>query len=280
MTRARVAVALVSLLVLAGCGGSVPTDGGSTDAATLTPAEVPSAAPETLGRVSGYGTTQLADPAAAARAHRRTLDATSYRIERVREVTGQNGILNVVSLSATVAADREAYRFTRVERSTRTWVAAEPYARVDIWYRNTSVRNRFVNADRTARYWGTNISRQGGPVTDPTQASVVAAALSAATYQVANTTRTGDHTIYRIAGGERTGRGIGLLPPLLSEPQNFSMSARIRDDGAVLAYDLRYEATFENRTVTVRERHRVTRVGAATVDQPSWLPRANESVVG
>jgi hypothetical protein len=48
----------------------------------------------------------------------------------------------------------------------------------------------------------------------------------------------------------------------------------------VLAYDLRYEATFENRTVTVRERHRVTRVGAATVDRPSWLPRANESVVG
>jgi hypothetical protein len=276
----RRALALAALLVLAGCGGSVPGGEEPTDAATLTPATVPSAAPETLARVPGYGERRLADPAAAARGHRRALDATSYRIERVREVTGRNGTLNAVALSATVAADREAYRFSRIERSTRAWVASEPYARIDIWYRNTSVRNRFLNADRTARYWGTNISRRGGPVTDPTQASVVVDALGAASYEVENTTRTGDHTVYRIAGGERTERGLGPVPPLVSTPRNLSLTARIRDDGAVLAYDLRYRATFENRTVTVRERHRVTRVGTATVERPEWLARANESVVG
>lgn len=273
------ALALAVLLALAGCGGSVP-DGGATDAATLTPAAVPSAGPETLARVPGYGATRLAAPAAASRAHRRTLDATSYHMERVREVTGPNGTLNAVSLSATVAADRDAYRFTRIERSAPAWVVSEPYARIDIWYRNTSVRNRFLNADRTARYWGTNVSRRGGPVTDPTGATAVIAALGAVAYEVENATRTGDHTVYRVAGDEHTGRGLGPVPPPLSAPRNLSVTARVRDDGAVLAYDLRYEATFENRTVTVREVHRVTRLGTATVEQPAWLARANESVVG
>ncbi|WP_255148728.1 hypothetical protein [Halorarius halobius] len=268
------AVAVVTVVVLAGCSSVVGPAG--TPTSTLTPAEVPDDDGAGPGGALAPGVTVdgVRDAATLADAHREALAATSHRFVRVRTISGPNATLNRVERNATVAANRSAYLFTKVETSSQAWPAADSYARIDIWYDGALVRNRFVDAAGLARHWGTNRSRDGGPVASPAGGDRAATVLSAVDVRVGNA---GNGT-YRLVATDLRDVEALRAPPLVDDPRNVSLTATVSARGVVRAYDLGYEASYLGRTVTVRERHRVTPLDGAAVPAPDWLAEANASM--
>ncbi|MFB6116882.1 hypothetical protein [Halosegnis sp.] len=275
MTHRRAAVALALLCLAAGCGETAT--GGGVDE-TLTPATVPEPTPAPVDRVPGLGKASIVDERALVTAHRAGLAETSYQLNRERRVVGPNGTLDVVTVNASVAGG-DAYRVSRVERSAAEWYTAASSVRRDVWYRNGHLRNRYVDADREATYWGSN-GVENGPVSDPTRARLVMNALGAVRFRVTDATRVNGTVRYRLAGTGRTDRELTGAPSLLIDIRNRSLTATIRADGVVLAYTLRYEATFKQRAVWVEERYTVSRLGRVRITRPSWLAAANETVTG
>lgn len=276
MNRCRVAIALALLTLFAGCNAPPPSEPGG-DRPTLTPVSVPESTPESVAQVPGMRSRQVSDERALVAAHRSGLNATSYRLVSERHITGPNGTLNRVRTTATVAASRDAYRVTRIEQSDAAWYTAASFARIDIWYRAPVVRNRFLDGDGIARYWGSDNTQQGGPVRNPTRAGFVADALVSVRYRVVNVSRTGGVNRYRLVAA----RGVSepaSAPALLVDVRNVSLIATVRDDGVVLGYELQYDATFTDQNVSVIERYGVDQLGTATVEQPDWLSEANETV--
>lgn len=266
-------VPLVVVLAVAGCSGALGPS--TTPSRTLTPASVPEG-PGTSGTVApGVGDETVVDADLLAAAHETTLDATSYRFTRTRTVTGPNGTLLFIERNATVAPERRAYTFTKLETASRSWAASAGYSRIDIWYHGNVVRNRFRNADGFSRFWGVNRSVAGGPIRNPTGSERAATLLAAVEFEVANRTENGSRLV---ATDVREPGAIGTSP-LVGEPRNVTLTATVDARGVVRAYALTYRAPYDGRTVTVTERQTVTRLGAATVPQPAWLPDANASMV-
>ena len=275
---------LVAAVLLAGCGASVP-GGEAASTPTLTPVEVPEERGPAGGLLlaPGLSTEGVFDAEALASAHRSSLTESGFALARNRSVVRPNGAagtgrLNAVGVRATVAPSVEAYRFTRVERSSREWPIARAYALIGVWYDEPAVRNRFVDETRFVRYWGQDRAASGGPVRDPTRSERVGEDLAAVALRVVGNETVDGTRVYRLRGSRLVAPGELVFPPLLSEPRNASMTARIDERGVVRAYTLTFDATFGGDRVRVRRTHRVSGIGTATVERPGWLAEANASV--
>jgi len=275
---------LVAAVLLAGCGTSVP-GGESASTPTLTPVDVPERRGPAGGLflAPGLSTEGVFDAEALAAAHRASLTGNGFALARNRTVVRPNGstgtgTLNAVGIRATVAPEVEAYRFTRVERSSREWPIARAYALIGVWYAEPLVRNRFVDETRFVRYWGQDRAASGGPVRDPTRSESVEEDLAAVALRVVGNETVDGTRVYRLRGSRLVDPEGLVFPPLLSEPRNASMVARIDERGVVRAYTLTFDATFGGDRVRVRRTHRVSEVGTATVERPGWLAEANASV--
>jgi hypothetical protein len=282
---------VVCCLLVAGCSGPTDRPGPTPDTPTLTPADVPEAADLEGGRLlaPGLSTDGVFDPGALARAHRDRLSTTSYRVVRNRTVRYANESLaaptdrqslDFVHEEAVVATDVTAYRFTKLETSGQAWVAAEPYSRVDVWYDAPLVRNRLVDTGGTERFWGFDDEPAGGPLAGPSAHRLVRADLSAVKVRVVDREAVGDRTVYRLRGSRLVDAENLSVPPLGTDPRNVSFTASVDSRGVVRSYTLAYDATFtvDGSTLRVRQTHRLTAVGEATVGRPDWLSTANESV--
>jgi hypothetical protein len=224
------------------------------------------------------------DADALAEAHRTTLAGSGFTLARNRTVVRPDApatvrTLNTVDIRATVAPEASAYRFTRVERSSREWPIAGTYALIGVWYDEPVVRNRFVNEDRVERYWGQNRAASGGPIRDPSQSGSVRSDLAAVDLRVVGNESANGTTVYRLRGSRIGAPEELVFPPLLSEPRNASMVARVDERGVVRSYALAFDATFGEDRIRVRRTHRVG-VGNVTVGKPGWLSEANASVGG
>ena len=238
----------------------------------------------------GLSTNGVFDPEALATAHRDRLATTTYHLVRNRTVRYANASraadrtvesLDFVHEDAVVAPDSTAYTFTKLETSRRAWTAAAPYSRIDIWFREPVVRNRFVDGDGTARYWGFDNERSGGPLRDPSSHELIAADLAAVDTRVTTQETVDGVTRYRVRGSSFDDTENLSVPPLASDPRNATFLATVDARGLVVSYTLAYDATFtaDGSKLRVRHVHRLRDVGDVTMDRPSWLPAANESVV-
>jgi hypothetical protein len=277
---------LAVVVVLAGCGSVDPGSGGDAATSTLTPAPVPEERGTDGGRLlaPGLSTRGVFDADALVEAHRAALTDTGFALERYRSVVRPDApaavrTLNTVGIQSTVAPNASAYRFTRLERSSREWPIAGTYALIGVWYSEPVVRNRFVNDGRVERYWGQNRAASGGPVRDPTQSGSVRSDLAAVDLRVVGNESANGTTVYRLRGSRIGDPDELVFPPLLSEPRNTSMVARIDERGVVRSYALSFDATFVGDRIRVRRTHRVE-VGNVTVGKPGWLSEANASVSG
>lgn len=278
---------LAVAVVLAGCGSVDPGSGGdAATTTTLTPAPVPEERGPDGGRLlaPGLSTRGVFDADALVEAHRTTLTDTGFALERNRSVVRPDApaavrTLNTVGIRATVAPEASTYRFTRLERSSREWPIASTHALIDVWYSEPVVRNRFVNDGRVERYWGQNRAASGGPVRDPTQSGSVRSDLAAVDLRVVGNASTNGTTVYRLRGSRIGAPGELVFPPLLSEPRNASMVARVDERGVVQSYELAFDATFGGDRIRVRRTHRLE-TGNVTVGKPGWLSEANASVSG
>jgi hypothetical protein len=284
--RARTGLLLVTAVMLAGCGTVDTASGPGQPTTTLTPAPVPEERGPDGGRLiaPGLSTRGVFDADALVESHRTTLTERGFVLTRNRTVVRPNdtagrGTLNTVGMRVVVGPGAGSYHLTRVERSDREWPFVDTYALIGVWYSDPIVRNRFVDEGRVARYWGQNQAAAEGPVRDLTQVGSVRSDFEAVDLRVVGNRTVEGVRVYRLRG-ERFGDPDELVtPPLLSDPRNVSMTARIDERGVVRSYSLSFEATFGgDGPVRVRRTYRVADVGTTTVDRPAWVARANESV--
>jgi hypothetical protein len=291
--RRPLALALALCLALAGCGGVAKSPGADPTTPTLTPAGVPQAADLNGSRLlaPGLGTDGVFDAGRLASAHRNRLATTSYRLVHNRTVQYADASraaadpvdgLDFVHEESVVAPDRRGYTFTKLETSAREWSAAAPFSRVDIWFHEPLVRNRFVDAGGTERYWGFDDEPAGGPLVAPSNHERVAAELAVVETTVVGQERVDGVAHYRIRGHGLDADGSLPTPPLATDPRNVSLVGTVDERGVVRSYTLTYDATFavDGSRLEVRRVHRLDRVGTASVGRPAWLPTANESVTG
>lgn len=284
-------VALVGCLVLAGCGGFAVTD-RDDGSPTLTPVPVPETGIGPDGNrlvAPGVSTSGVFDASVLASAHESTLDASRYRLARTQTVRYANASnasgtppLNAISWRVAAEPGPEAYRFTKVEEARRVWVVSESYARIDIWYRGSVVRNRFVDAGRQERFWGSDRATSGGPVRDPTSHQTAASDLAAVELEAVGNETIDGTVLTRFRGSRLLSPDRLDVPPLVEDPRNVSMTATVDEDGVLRRYSVRYDATFtrEGRLLRVERVYRVTDLGDARVTRPEWVAAANESVGG
>lgn len=260
---------------------------------TVTPAEVPEAPTLDGGRLlaPGLSTNGVFDPAALAARHRDRLATTTYHLVRNRTVRYANDSraasrpqesLDFVHEETVAVPAENAYTFTKLETSRRAWTAAASFARVDVWFHEPLVRNRFVDAGGTARYWGFDDERSGGPLADPSSHRLVAADLAAVQPRVTGRETAGEVTRFRLRASSFADTANLSTPPLARDPRNVSFVGTVDERGLVVSYTLAYDATFvsDGSRLRVRQTYRLREVGGVDTTRPAWLPTANESVAG
>lgn len=108
----------------------------------------------------------------------------------------------------------------------------------------------------------------------------VRADLAAVDLRVVGNATVDGTAVYRLRGSRLADPGELAVPPLLSDPRNVSMVARVDERGVLRAYTLTFDATFGEGRVRVRRTYRVEVGGDPTVEKPGWLTKANVTVGG
>ena len=286
-----VTLALAACLFVAGCSGFAGQATTGSQSPTVTPVAVPQGAALDGGRLlaPGLGSTGVFDAAALARAHRDRLATTTYHLVRNRTVRYANdsraadspeASLDFVHERAVVASGDSAYTFTKLETSRRAWSAAADYSRVDIWFREPVVRNRFVDAGGTARYWGFDDEPSGGPLRGPASHAVVADHLAAVETRVTAQETVDGATRFQVRGSALENASRLSPPPLATAPRNVTFTGTVDERGVVVSYTLAYDATFtvDGSRLRVRHVHQLREVGGVVLSRPGWLQAATESV--
>ncbi|MEF8868569.1 MAG: hypothetical protein V5A85_08630 [Haloarculaceae archaeon] len=262
-------LALVALVLLAGCGSVAPA-GDGTPTRTVTAAPLPGETPTPRGPpvlAPGLSTEGVFDAARLADAHAATLSATSFtavREERRRYANGslRSGYRSVVRM----AAGGERFRYALNQTDVR---GGSPREQGLARYSNGSVVYVAITRDGATTY-----SVLGGE--DPVEPSTVFPGNATARFGVARLfgslrfdvlgRETVDgRTVYRV--------GVENGSQTLSGLRNVTMNATVREDGLVTRYRLTYEVGGLRVFVTVEFR----RVGETAVEPPAWLPAARNA---
>lgn len=292
------ALCLVSLLVLAGCGGSVDGvapgggagDTGSTPTETLTPVPVPTetpvttptatatpmptASPSTPGGalvVPGLTAGGVADAFRFADGHRDALAGDPYRVLTNVTVVREDGtVLYAQRSSLHVGADGQRYVFTSLTETNDSYPVTAFAPRLGLWYDGDVAtfrieRNGSVEYDRSP-------SSGTGPVTDLTGHDRLAGLLSNADLRLVGR---GIDGTYRMGGQQFATLSVLRVPTFLAAPRNATLSMVVTPEGLVEGYRLTYLTTFEGDRVRV-VRERSFRL-AEPVREPAWVDEAMES---
>jgi hypothetical protein len=191
-------------------------------------------------------------------------------------VLDRNGSYNRIVVRSAVEDPAGHYSFSRIETAAPAYRTASSFARIDVWYSQPVVRNRFIDAGGVVRYWGRNEVQPGGPISDPTRAEFVVGDLAAFDLRVVDERTVDGTNRYLLAGTLRPDRID--TPTLVSDPRDGRIEAVVTSRGIVHRYRLSYDAMLEGRPVTVVKTHALVDVGATRVRDPPWLPAANDSV--
>lgn len=292
------AVALVTLVVLAGCGGAVedtgPDDGSGDDGRppteTLTPVSVPTETPVTTPTatatpmptvspstpggalvVPGLTAGGVADAFRFADGHRDALAGDPYRVLTNVTVVREDGtVLYAQRSSLHVGADGRRYEFTSLTETNDAYPVSAFAPRLGLWYDGDVAtfrieRNGSVEYDRSP-------SSGTGPVTDLTGHDRLAGLLSNAEVRLVG--RGVDGT-YRVGGQQFATLSILRVPTFLAAPRNATLSMVVTPEGLVEGYRLTYVTTFEGERVRVVSERSFTL--AEPVREPAWVEAARES---
>ncbi|MFC7019461.1 MULTISPECIES: hypothetical protein [Haloarcula] len=258
MGRATLLVALGVLL--AGCGGGV----SSGPPETVTPAPVPTDAV----RYPPGVTADYVDAATLADAHARGLSTTNYTLttrQRVRTPDGQS--LLRINQTRHVSRDAESYR-GHFALETNLYDDAGG-STIEFWGNRSLVVTRYTTANP---YREPEIRRWPGQrdpsITDLTDRQHIEGFLAGV--NVAPVRQTPDGGVL-LAGSGVQDRTLLIVPLVVTEPRNLTLSMRVRPDGVVRATRVTYDATHNGERVRVGRTMRVTAVGTTPVTKPSWV---------
>jgi hypothetical protein len=287
-SRSLAALALVTLVVLAGCGAAVDdaTDGDRPSTATLTPVPLPTGTPTATATptpmptfspstpggglvVPGLTRGGVSDPFAFAAGHDEALTDGPYRVVTdVRLLRADGGTLYSRRTTLHVGSDGRRYRYTSRTVTDETYPVTAFAPRLALWYDGETatfrvVRNDSVQYERDPAPTGT------GPVGDLSGQDRLAGLASSVDLRVTDRAIDGSYLV----GGQRFAtRSVLRVPALLSAPRNATFSMVLDPNGQVEEYRLTYTATFDGRPVRVVRQRSFQR--ADPVTEPPWLPAA------
>lgn len=256
MPRHRLLVALLGLVLLAGCGGFTTPDDTTTE--TLTPASVP--ADETVApgvpATGGEPTAIDADRLLAADTSGRS---AGYRLARTVTIRGTNWTTRI-DRDRRVAADGTLFERAEFDSSGPL---SPTLGRSELWTNGSATyvrtfdsagtrieQGRFPSAPRHFQRW-------------PMLREQV---LEGGTYRVEPTA---DGAVLRATALPTL--PATLVPLSLREPRNVTARVVVTEAGLIRSVRVRYDTTVRGEPVRVTIRHRTRAVGATGVDRPAWV---------
>lgn len=253
-TNRRLApLALVAVLVLAGCGGVVGD--GTPD--PVTPAPVPTTEQPVAPGITG----DAIDVDQVVERHERALAETTYTtVERLRAAVGGGASVAIRNLSIQSAPDG-ALRYVRQEPPVEGNVTQ--INRSQIWSDGNRTVYRFTN---TAGQTYTEDSAYPASL-DAARSARIEAILE--DVSVTSAVRRTDGSVE--LSGRLTNASAVPTTRNFQHHANGSVSAQVSEDGVVRRLALRYDAVYRGDRVPVRYVVGVEKVGSTTVERPQWV---------
>jgi hypothetical protein len=286
----RSALALIVVLVLAGCGGTAVPEDGTTP--TLTPVRVPQetaaptpsptptpdptatpSAPSGELVAPGLTTGGVTDAFALARAHRNSLRSEPYiltrtlTIDRVTDGTR----LRHTSRRVHVGTGGVPYSYTENGSNDPAYPVRSVVPRLDLWFDGGVAYFRLVE-DGGVEYQRDLDVAGTGPLSDLTLRDRLVGLISSADLRVVGRVADDDRR-YRVAATRFATRSVFRVPTFLAAPRNVSLAMVVTDEGRIERYRLRYDATYEGERVTVVRTARFE-TDVSPVTEPPWVARA------
>lgn len=272
MKSSRLAVAVITVAVLAGCSGFTPGE-TTTERTTLGDDEYP----------PGITEDGIEDSFALADAHSESLRDTSYSVTQTSEIRYANGTLYTRENQSTyVGADKTKFRY----RSTVTGTAARflggTSGTVEI-YSNGSVVVRKLEARGNVSY-GQVTTPEGEPADPlstyrgmPLQSSRIPI-LFGQISEVSVTPQ--DNGTYLVQATAFSSNNLEVRGTLVRNITAVDFTATVNSDGLVREYRLSFQGTVNGQDVTVTEHVRYSSIGTTSVEEPGWFEQAtNQSIL-
>lgn len=272
----RRVLAMVVLLVVAGCGGA-PRDGG-----TLTPAPIPDGGSGTATTTTTPTGGPLAsavgpagpDPFALAEAHGDALAGRSYTTVRTLSVVGANGTLRRVNTTARVAPGGAPVRLVKRAWSAPGYAVTPAADSVAIWYDGAATVYRVGEGNAT--YHTRGLASLASPLDDLDGEGRLVSTFAG--FQRWNGAC--DPSGCRLVGTDPRGTSSLELPLLVRSPSNATVRVRLTPEGRVERLRLTYEARADGRAVTVVRELRFVAVGRTDITRPDWVPTGGNRTPG
>jgi hypothetical protein len=276
------ALALVALLVLAGCSEVIGTEpAGRTP--TVTPAPIPATDAPSAALAPGLNATGVTDPLALANAHSAALGGRSYTLDSTWTVRHANGSLRAfIDLHAHV--DEPTFQTqVRVDGTETGFVSNRPTTAV-FWSDGRELVERVERDNRitylhvpAAEY--NNGSGFYNSLKRPTPWRDTYGLLAALDLRVVDAQHEGDTTVYLLEGDHLDDAALFAATTNTDRPENVTFRAVVNERGFILRYRLTYTATVDGEPVRVTRVVRYRNLGETIVSKPGWYATAkNESV--
>lgn len=274
----RPLVAVVALVLVAGCSGFAPVGpSAGTPTGTATPAPVP-----TERSIPADGPAALAgslDAREVSFAHGAALTGRSYTVRERTVVRYGNGTVRSRVAVVRRVADDGTYAAT-VDAAGERHPLGAGQVRGRFWSDGPRLLYALASDGTTYgvvdpanynfwrnRYVALAYPRPGRTVYTPLRVTNPRV--------VGHTT---DTLRFRVVGDDTTAPQLIDTPPGVTGPRNASLRAQVDRNGVVRHYRFTYEATADGAPVTVTTVVRYEDIGRTTVERPDWYEKAvNES---
>lgn len=272
-------VALVVLVLVAGCSAAPTIDDPDSATSTATPVEVP---PD-YDYAPGLTTEGVTEPATLAAAHERVLDGSSFRLTATRTVRYANGTLREqLEVDVAVADDRTYLASAATHGPNAPVFLGRPPANGTYWSNGSVYVRKLTRDDETTynefegpnsgagtwQYWSRTVPFGGEQATPGGFYRDVFASIPV---RIDSDTETEGHVFYRVSGTSLTDSRFDDEVTDVREPR---LIAVVRDDGLVVSLTLQYEGEVDGSTVQVVQHVEYGSVGETTAERPPWFEKA------
>jgi hypothetical protein len=271
MGRVVPILAVLSAVVLAGCGGYTAPAEPTSARETVTPALVPTEPPaETYP--PGVGPDGVWDPSTLRRARAAALADVTY-VERARTAVRANGrtvIERTLRSRHGTDADRLGLRLEGIDDTGGTGGSARPVIDAGVWTNGSYTVRRRVRASGETTY---DAREYGSPLASEPQPGYVRALAAG------ETTVESRRVVNRTVRYTLVATGLDPAGPWYVDADSLwirepgSARAVVSESGVVLSVTARFPVVLDGRRGTLRHAYRVER-GPVTVPRPPWFPEA------
>ncbi|MFC7075362.1 DUF7537 family lipoprotein [Haloarcula halophila] len=252
------ALALLGLVLLAGCDGFAGLD-GTTATESRTPAPVPEDSTVAPGVPATDGETTVIDADRLLAADTEHRSATGYRLNRTVTIRGTNWTTRI-DRDRRVAANGTL--FERVEINS-SGPLSPTIGQSELWTNGSTVYVRTFDGDGTRIEQGPFPSAPGHFRQWTMLREQV---LADGTYEVEPTA---DGAVLR--SRELPTLPAALVPLSVREPRNVTARVAVTEAGLIRSLRVQYDTTVRGEPVRVTIRHRLGAVGNTSVDRPAWV---------